>query len=133
MVSSDTRVQIVAMALAAFVLAAFAILAPEDPGMGWLAAFLTVFYAITFGGAHLYLYLRGEGGDLPRSARGRFLLTLGIVIPLWVGGFVLQDATILSVPANLLLGGISVVVFAVYFITEARSGYGTVRSASDSR
>ena len=131
MVSRENRIQLAALGVAVVVLGAFAAVLPDDPGPEWIGIFVLVFYAIAFGGAHAYLYLQGEGGAVPHSARGRFLVTLGLVLPLWAGAAVVQGRSIAGIDVPIAMGALSAVLLLVYFVNEVRLGYAESRSAAD--
>lgn len=126
MLSRDTRVHLVvlAVAVAGFV-AAQLIWGGIGTGTPGLLA-LAVFYGVAFGGAHLYLAVRGEDGLVPPDARWRYvgflaaLLVVGVAVAL-VGG----DRTVGSVRLRALGWGLIGLLVAAYLVVEGRDGYRT--------
>ncbi|WIV68082.1 hypothetical protein [Natrialbaceae archaeon AArc-T1-2] len=127
MVSRETIVHVCAVLLAVFLLFAleYAGILPETgPAPVWVAL---LFYGLVFGGAHLYLALRGEGGIVPVEARWRYLAML--VVLLGAGAVIVSAGDRSIVGVELESVGIAVVVLTVlvYFVDEAVAGYRSAR------
>jgi hypothetical protein len=88
-----------------------------------------LFYAIVFGGAHLYLALvEKDDADLPVTARWRTVLLVVGLATLALVGHGLVALTELS--EQVIIGtasGIAVLCILVYWYLEARDGYREVR------
>lgn len=123
MLSRENQVMLAGLTLGLLVFVGFALLTPQAPGLIWPAVFLLIFYGVAIGGPHLYLYRRSEGGEIPRSARARFLVALSVFLPLWTGSMIFQDVTVANVGLDVALVALSLVAFLVYFVNEARHGY----------
>lgn len=127
MVSRDTRVQIVVGLLAFAVLIGASQFGYTDDGPATLAV-LVVAYGLFFGGAHLYLAIRGDGGVIPVESRWRYVGALAIVM---------ASAVLIAAVGDLSLGpatvetvGLGVIVLTAsgYLITESTSGYRASRT-----
>lgn len=93
------------------------------------AVILALFYAVVFGGAHLYLALVGEDdADFPVTARWRTVLLVAGLAALAVVSHGLMALTELS--EQVITGtasGIGVLGILVYWYLEARDGYREAR------
>jgi len=124
MVSRETRVHVVAVLLGLLALV----------GFGWWSGgtaptwiefgVLVVYNGLVFGGAHLYLALRGDGEAVPLDARWRFLGFLAVWVSLLGAMAVAGPAEVGGVAVFSVLGVAMLIAFAAYFLFEARSGYG---------
>ncbi|MFC4407395.1 hypothetical protein [Haloarchaeobius iranensis] len=83
------------------------------------------FAAIAFGGSHLYLWFRGEDGEVPVGSRARWVLTLYAIVALFfifnyfgdsIHGIVGLDPGDLGFATGLLL-------LVGYFVVEGRAAY----------
>ena len=123
---SETLVHVTA------VLVAFAALA----AVSWLVrayslstavatAGLVVFNVLVFGGAHLYLAARGEGGSVPVESRWRFLAFLAAAAVAALVSVAFGDAVHEALGVGLYgVGAAFVAVVALaYLVVEARAGY----------
>lgn len=127
MVSRELSVQIGALSVAFFVLL---VATYFDVGVGTGPAAIVVallFNGIVFGGAHLYLALRGDDGMVPVQARWRYVAMLGGLLgggALVYGG----DRTIATVTLSTI--GIAVMALAVssYLVTETIASYRDTRA-----
>lgn len=92
-----------------------------------------VFNVLVFGGAHLYLAARGEGGSVPVDARWRFLAFLGVVAAaaLLAVAFGSSVEAALSVDVRALGVGFVVVAGVAYLVVEVRSSYRDAMASSD--
>ncbi|USZ70457.1 hypothetical protein [Natronosalvus halobius] len=122
MVSRDTRVHLVAIALA---IAIFAVVSRFDfatDGPEHLVAFL-VSYGIIFGGAHLYLAARGDDGMIPTASRWRYVAVVAVFLLvgalLWVAG----DAALGPVTVRQIGLAVLTLTALVYLAVESVSGY----------
>lgn len=90
---------------------------------------LALFYAVVFGGAHLYLALiEKDSADFPVTARWRTVLLVAGLATLAVVGHGLMALTELS--EQVIIGtasGIGVLGILVYWYFEARDGYREAR------
>jgi phosphatidylglycerophosphate synthase len=123
MVSTETKVHLGAASLAIAVVAVADVMGLlSEPG---LASGVTVLiaYGLLFGGAHLYLAVRGDGGMVPVEARWRYLVMLGIL--LGTGGLLLVGSNQQVGPVSVYTIGAAVVVSTIvgYFIIEGVAGY----------
>jgi len=128
MVSRDTSVHIVAVVLglvALFLIDHYTI-GPEN-GTTPIAGFL-LFYGSVFGGAHLYLALRGEDGMVPVSARWRFIALLAVLLGAGAVVFYAGERTIASVSLSTI--GLGVILGSVvsYVLLESLAGYRSTHS-----
>ncbi|QLK25696.1 hypothetical protein HYG81_16680 [Natrinema zhouii] len=127
MVSRELSAQIGALSVAFLLLL---VTAYFDVGVGTGPAAIAVallFNGIIFGGAHLYLALRGDDGMVPVEARWRYVAMLGGLLgggALVYGG----DRTIATVTLSTI--GIAVMVLAVssYLVTETIASYRDTRA-----
>ncbi|WP_226041090.1 hypothetical protein [Natrinema sp. DC36] len=127
MVSRELSAQIGTISVAFLVLL---VAAYFDVGVGTGPAAVAVallFNGLVFGGAHLYLALRGDDGMIPVEARWRYVAMLGGLL----GGGVLVyggDRTIAAVTLNTI--GIAVMALAVssYLVTETIASYRDTRA-----
>jgi len=79
--------------------------------------------SLLFGGAHLYLGWRGEGGMVPPSSRWRFLGALAIWLVLAAIGALGPDAMLAGVTVDTVLLLTGLIVLVSYWVLEARDGY----------
>lgn len=129
MVSRDTRVHLAVVGLTVALLIVVQLLAAQvGVDLPELLLF-AVFYGLVFGGAHLYLAVRDDGGLVPPRSRWRYvgvlaaLLLVGTATAIANGGRSvagLELRTVAWVLAGLLIAG--------YFLTEARDGYRSTRA-----
>ncbi|MFC6769781.1 hypothetical protein [Natrinema soli] len=127
MVSRELSAQIGAFSVAFLLLL---VAAYFDVGVGTGPAAIAVallFNGIIFGGAHLYLALRGDDGMVPVEARWRYVAMLGGLLgggALVYGG----DRTIATVTLSTI--GIAVMALAVssYLVTETIASYRDTRA-----
>jgi hypothetical protein len=91
------------------------------------------FNALVFGGAHLYLAARDEGGSVPVDARWRFLAFLGVVAAATLLGVAFGSSVeaALGVDVRALGVGFVVVVAVAYLAIEARASYRDAMAASE--
>jgi hypothetical protein len=91
------------------------------------------FNVLVFGGAHLYLAARGEGGSVPVDARWRFLAFLGVVAAaaLIAVAFGPSVEAALGVDVRALGVGFVVVVGVAYLAIEARASYRDAMAANE--
>lgn len=123
MVSRETRVHIVAALVGLIALTTYAWWS-GGTGPAWIQlGAIVVSYGLIFGGAHLYLAVRGDGEAVPVDARWRFLGFLAIWVALLGGMAVAGPAEVGGVAVFSVLGTMMLVAFAAYFLFEARSGY----------
>lgn len=111
MISAETTVHVCAASLAIAVVAVADITGLlSEPG---LASGITALIAhgLLFGGAHLYLAVRGDGGMVPVEARWRYLATLGVL--LGTGGLLLVVSNRQVGPVGVDTIGTAVVVSTV--------------------
>lgn len=129
MVSRDTRVHAVVIALTLAVFAVLSSLSPPD-GTQTAALLAVGFNAIAYGGAHAYLLWRGEDGLVPVESRRRFVALVAVVAVLSVVG-VTADASerIAGVKLWTVLLVVGLAAGAVYWLLEARAGYERSQSA----
>jgi hypothetical protein len=132
--SRESTIQAAGILLAMVAFVALTAAVPSGFDSPTAAGFLVVlFYGIAFGGPNLYLYLRDEGDAIPRSARGRFLVMMGLALPLLGVSIVLEGKSLAGYNYTLIFGAVAALVFVGYFLNEARHGYAESRSALDSR
>jgi hypothetical protein len=128
--SSTPRTETLVHAVA--VLVAFATLA----AVSWLVrayslstavatAGMVVFNVLVFGGAHLYLAARGEGGSVPVQSRWRFLAFLAVAAVAALAAIAFGDAVHDALGVGVRGIGVAfvAVVALAYLVVEARSGY----------
>jgi len=123
---SERTVHFAAVALAFAVLAgtSWAVQSSELSDAAFTASNV-VFNVLVFGGAHLYLAARGEGGSVPVDARWRFLAFLGAVAvaALLAVAFGGRVEAALGVDVRVLGVGFAVVAGVAYLVVEARASY----------
>lgn len=129
MVSRDTTVHIAAVLLGfvAVLLVDNYSIGPETdatPIVGFV-----LFYGLVFGGAHLYLAIRGEDGMIPVEARWRYVTMLAVLLGAGAVVFYSGERTIASVSLGTI--GFVVILLTVvsYLVTESIAGYQSSRSA----
>ena len=123
MVSRDTKVQVgtVAATLIAFFGAEYAGLLPDGgPALG---AAVLVFYAVIFGGSHLYLALRGDEGMVSVRSRWRYVATLAVVLLAGIVRVFVGSATVGSVSVGTAALVVAGVVAAAYVVAESIDAY----------
>ncbi|MHB9288466.1 hypothetical protein ACKVMT_15655 [Halobacteriales archaeon Cl-PHB] len=127
MVSRDTLVHLVAVlhAFAAWVLAV-AIL-PSRVLEDWNIVFLLVFQGIAFGGAHLYLAVRGDDGMVPVAARWRYVGMLGLVLAAVGLPFYAGDQTVGNIELAWHGRVFVVLTVVVYLVVEGVESYRDAR------
>lgn len=122
------------------VVVAFAVLAATDSivdatGLGPKVAMAgsIVFNVLVFGGAHLYLAVRGEDGSVPVASRWRFLAALGAVAVAALLAIAFGDAieSAVGVGVRGIGVGFVLVVGLAYLVAEARAGYRDSMASSD--
>ncbi|WP_254764271.1 hypothetical protein [Natrinema marinum] len=128
MVSRELFAQLGAVSLAVLVLLVAAFF---DIGVGTGPAAIAVailFNGIVFGGAHLYLALRGDDGMIPVEAQWRYVAML-CGLPGGGALVAVSDGTFATVPLRTV--GFAVMALAVgsYLVTETIASYrDTLRS-----
>jgi len=123
MVSRDTKVQIgtVAATLIAFFGAEYAGLLPDaGPSLG---AVVLIFYAVIFGGSHLYLAVRGEDGMVSVRSRWRYVATLAVLLLAGIVYVVAGGVTVGSVSVGVAALVVAVVAAAAYVVVESIDAY----------
>ncbi|WP_323675764.1 hypothetical protein [Halorubellus sp. PRR65] len=124
--TNETAVQVSAALVAFAVLIAFQTFGSAlNLGNAGATVGAILFNAVVFGGAHLYLAVRGEDGSVPVASRWRLLVALGAVTVAALAAVAfrapIESATGMGVAA------IGYAFFAVvalgYLVLEARSGY----------
>ncbi|WP_257297490.1 hypothetical protein [Haloarchaeobius sp. FL176] len=83
------------------------------------------FVAIVFGGSHLYLWIRGEDGEVPVDSRARWVLTLYAIVALFFSANYLGGPirTVLGVDPADLAFATGVALLVGYFVVEGRAAY----------
>lgn len=125
MVSRDTTVHIGAVMLALLV---FLVLELLNIGSGDGEVSIVVFllvYGLVFGGAHLYLALRGEDGMVPVAARWRYIAMILVLLGAGAVSLEYGNRTIASVELNTIALLVAVLTLVAYFVTENVSAYRT--------
>lgn len=128
MVSRETIVHVCAVLLAVLLLVGleYAGILPETgPAPVWVAL---LFYGLVFGGAHLYLALRGEGGIVPVEARWRYLAMLVVLLGAGAVIFSAGDRSVAGVDLESVGIAVVVLTLAVYVVAESVAGYRAIRS-----
>ncbi len=125
--SRDTRVQIV-IGLATVVLFALAAATDVADDGPTAVAFVVAIYGLLFGGAHLYLAIRGEDGMIPVAARWRYLAALAVV--LGCGAILLMDIdwAVGSIALETVALWVLLATVAVYVVVEGVAGYRATRA-----
>lgn len=91
---------------------------------------LVVSYFVLFAGAHVYLAVRGEGGDVPVDARWRFIGAVAVLLGLGLVGAMASDLRpIAGVDPAFVVGMVALAVLVSYMSYEAREGYRAVQSS----
>lgn len=127
MVSRDTSVHLVAVSVAFGVLIVASVVGVA-PGSGPAGiAVVVALNGLFFGGAHLYLALRGEDGMVPVDARWRYVSLVVVAmgagaLALAAGGMTLASASLASI-----LVAIVVLAAIVYLYVEVKAGYDAAR------
>lgn len=124
--TNETAVQVSAALVAFAVLIAFdAFGSALNLGDAGAVVGGILFNVVVFGGAHLYLAVRGEDGSVPVASRWRFLAALGAVATAALVGVAFRD--VIESATGLGVGAIGYAFFGVvalaYLALEARSGY----------
>lgn len=122
MVSRDTIVHLVAVTLALLLLliADYANLLAE---LGPSIIVFVLFYGIVFGGAHLYLALRGDDGMVPTGARWRYLAMLAVLLGAGVLSLYGGDRTLATIELETIGTVLIVLTLMAYFVSESIAGY----------
>jgi hypothetical protein len=129
MVSRDTLVHLVALALGTGLLAAWLAITdgpmvPERDLAPLGLAVVLVWYFVVFAGAHFVLAVRGEDGVVPTAARWRFVLALGAtLVLLGVAALFATLDPVFGVRPELPALATALAVFLGWFVYEARQGY----------
>lgn len=123
MVSRDTIVHLAAVALALLVLLVASYF-ELGVGEGPIAiAVILLFYGLTFGGAHLYLAVRGEDGIVPAAARWRYVAMLAVLLGAGAASLYGGSETVATVELGTIALAVGLVTVAVYLVTESLAGY----------
>lgn len=123
MVSRDTVVHLAAVALALLVLLVASYF-ELDVAEGPIAiAVILLFYGLTFGGAHLYLAVRGEDGIVPAAARWRYVAMLAVLLGAGAASLYGGGQTVATVELGTIALAVGLVTVAVYLVTESLAGY----------
>jgi peptidoglycan/LPS O-acetylase OafA/YrhL len=122
MPSRDSELQIVVVAAVLASLVALSFVGVQLDGPEGFAVW-ALFNLLVFGGGHLLLALRGEGGSVPVRSRWRYVGTLVVVFG--VAPLVAYATDTLAVGVDGEVVGIAVAGLAVgaFVVTEAASGY----------
>mgnify|MGYP000227021030 CR=1 FL=1 len=123
MVSRETRLQLVVGTVATLLLFVAATLLETSGFSTLLGAVVLVYYGLLFGGTHLYLAWRGEGGSVPVDSRWRFLVVLAALLVLGAIGAFGPDGRVAGIRFDAVLAWIGVVILLGYWVLEARDGY----------
>jgi|GEM_PF-897473 hypothetical protein len=131
---SERSIHFVAVALA-FVVLAGTSWAVRSYGLSDAAftASNVLFNVLVFGGAHLYLAARGEGGSVPVDARWRFLAFLGAVAAAALLAVAFGGTVEAAVGVDVRVLGVAFVVVAglAYLVVEVRTSYRDAMAASE--
>lgn len=127
MVSRDTRVQAVVGLLAFAVLIAASRFGYAEDGPAALVI-LVVFYGLFFGGAHLYLAIRGDGGVIPVESRWRYVGALAVVILSAVLIATVGDRSFGPTTVETVGFGVIGLTAIGYLIAESTAGYRASRA-----
>jgi len=123
MLSKDTTVQLGAVLVAVALMVVATRVGFMDGSPLVRGSFALLFYGLVFGGAHLYLAVRGEDGMVPVEARWRYVgmvaVLLGAGALLLVGG----DRTVGPVAVQAVGTAVVVLTLLAYFVLEAIAGY----------
>ncbi|QLG50887.1 hypothetical protein [Natrinema halophilum] len=123
MVSQETVVHFGAVYLAVVVLLVAGALDIGDGTGPAATAVLVLFYAIFFGGGHLYLAIRGDDGMVPSDARWRYLAMLGAVLSGGVLVLYAGDRTIGTITLEAVSAAFFVLIVGGYLLTETIVAY----------
>lgn len=131
MVSRDTTVHV-----AALLVGVGALLVAEYAEVGFgtgpeSIAVLLVFYAISLGGAHLYLAVRGEDGLIPVESRWRYVATLAVLLATAAVIAIAGDRTVGPVAVRTIGLGVIGLAASGYLLTESLDGYRATRASED--
>jgi hypothetical protein len=123
------QVLAVLLGLTILVGGAFAVDADLSDGLSPLAlGLILAYHFVIFAGAHLYLAVRGESGDVPLDARWRFITAVLVVLALGSIGVLASGLEpVAGVDPSVLPGAFAAVVMVAYFLYEAREGYRAFR------
>lgn len=91
---------------------------------------MVVFNVLVFGGAHLYLAARGEGGSVPVESRWRFLVFLAVAAVAALAGIAFGGRVHEALGVGVHGVGVAFVAVAAlaYLVVEARAGYRDARA-----
>ncbi|MCU4719331.1 hypothetical protein [Halapricum hydrolyticum] len=129
MVLRETNAQIAAALVGILLLFALPVTFDIPVGSTMNAAVLASFYAVVFGGAHLYLALVGESdADFPVTARWRTVLLVAGLATLAIASHGMMALADLSNQVIISVAtGIGILVVLGYWYLEARDGYRDAR------
>jgi len=98
-----------------------------NPDESLTLAYIVVFvasYFVIFAGAHLYMALRGESGDVPVQSHWRFVGLVALLSGLGLLGWAVGDVKpIAGVDPAFLVGMLALVILVGYATIEAIEGY----------
>ena len=123
MVSRDTTVHLGTVGVTLLVLLSveYAGLLPEaGPAIGVVAL---ISYGTIFGGAHLYLAIRGDDGMVPAAARWRYVATLAVVLAAGIMYVVAGGTAVGPVTVGTLALVVAGAVAVAYLVTESIDAY----------
>lgn len=124
MVSRETGVHVICVVAGFAALAALTVTGVTESFGGQVLA-LGLFYGLTFGGAHLYFALRGQGDGamVPVTGRWRFVGLVAALTVLAIAFLSASDAEIAGVAAGTLAAWAFALLLFVYFLVEGVAGY----------
>lgn len=127
------KFQGVAILLGLAIFAAAAVAFDLDPSDGDTIISTTVFvvsYFVLVAGAHLYMAVRGESGDVPVDSHWRFVGVVALLLGLGLVGWAIRDAQpIAGVDPAFVVGMVALAVIVGYVWIEALEGYRAVTSS----
>lgn len=95
-----------------------------DLSVWWIQALVIgLFYAVIFGGTHAYFVVRGGGGDVPSTARKRFLALLAPMVVLLPLAVVVGTRRVDSLLFRTVLTVLILGLLGWYLLAEGRAGY----------
>ena len=101
-----------------------------DPGESDTIIYMTVFvvsYFVLVAGAHLYMAIRGESGDVPVDSHWRFVGVVALLLGLGLIGWTLKGVQpIAGVDPAFVVGMVALAVMVGYVSFDAREGYRAV-------
>ncbi|MBP1922709.1 hypothetical protein J2751_001723 [Halorubrum alkaliphilum] len=123
MVSRDTKVHLGTVGITLLVLLSveYAGLLPESESTIGVIALAS--YGAIFGGAHLYLAIRGDDGMVPAAARWRYVATLAVVLVAGVVYVVAGSVVVGPVTIGTVALAVAGVAAATYLVTESIDAY----------